>query len=419
MPTRTSSNLTRGKIWLPRTRRYNYKVLIDSLDVTDDVITGEFISGIVGVETICNVSLTDPNGTYADLYSGGEEVEFRCDLADASATYWKGTLERPTKKFGETFTLELVGSHFQSNLLDITVTKEYTGNKTCDAILKELVDTFLSGYTYVNVTASTISPTIRWNNKPLYDCIIDLCDLAGFDCYVDNSKDFHFFLRESIENTREGVVWNDTLLSISELGADNIDLRNRIIVYGEDEKGLPIIYRTDDAASQTKYGVKEKIVKDSSIKTYARAVEFGDTILADEKEKTQRGQFNCLLLTDINPGDMIWAVEQTQGINQTFRMIKFITRIPDLTTSVVVSKEKTIPLLFKERKLAELAGENVTNPHSMTNSYNFTFDDSSQIDSSLSTSVEVSSGNLSTSGVSTSGTMVSIKRDADFTITKV
>jgi hypothetical protein len=406
------------KIWLPRARTVFYSVEIDGIDITSEIISAEFTRGLIGVETLCKVTLIDSDGDYAALYTGGETIEFKCDFVDGTTSYWKGTLEKPVKKFGAAYTLELIGSHYQSDLLDKTVTAEFDGNASADNIIKELVDKYLTGYTYANVNFCNVSPKIKWSNKPFFDCLLDLCDLSGFDCYLDNAKDIHFFERESIENNTQAIIWNDNLIDIISFGADNLDVRNRIIVYGEDETGLPIVYQADDSVSQAKYRIKDKVVKDSSIRNYNHAKELGDALLLDEKEKANKGELNCLLLPDIAPGEKIWITNPVQGIEDQFRILKYTTKIPIEQTTVIISKEKTIPSIFKERKKAELSAENLINPYEMTGSLNLTFDNTSEYDLNASSDVTISEGNLKTNGTS-EGTMVSARRRETENITRV
>lgn len=409
---------TEFKIWLPRVRTTFYSVEIDGVDVTTEILSAEFVSGIIGIDTSCKVTLIDPDGTYARLYTGNETIEYFADFLDGTRSNWKGTLEMPKRQFGDNYTLELIGSHYQSKILDVTVTEEYNGEASCDEILINLINTYLPGYTYTNVASSSVNPTIKWSNKPLGDCIIDLCDQAGFDAYIDSDKDFHFFEKESIENTNDAIVWNDNLLNIVSFGADNLDIRNRIIVYGEDETGLPIVYQADDTASQSTNGIKEKIVKDSSIRKYDAAKELGDALLATEKSKANKGELRCLLMPYLKPGDMTWFSHPVQDIHGTYRVVKYISKIPDEITNVIISKDENIPTIFKDRKNAELASENLTNPYKMTGSLNLTFDDDSEYDSSASSGITVTEGNLRTDG-GAAGTMVSNRRTETSDITNV
>lgn len=417
---RTSASQIRGKIWLPR-KRPEYTIEIDGVDRTSIVIGTEFIRGIIGIECPCKLTILDPNGDFADLYTGGETIELKMTREGAERSEWKGTLERPVVKFGQTYLLELMGSHFQSDLLDITVNAEFDGTKTADTILKEIIADFVTGFTTNNVAASTVKPIIKWDSKPLHDCIFDLCTLSKFDAFIDSDKDVHFFARESNENNKESIVFNQTLIEILEFGADDLDIRNRVVINGQDPAGLPIIYRTDDADSQSSSGVgrvKEKIVKDSSIRSYSQAKQFGDSFLLDEKNKTPRGAFSCFLLTDIDPGDMVWIVHPVQGIQSLNRVVKITFEPINQHTVVVISKDRTIPQIFQERKRAELASENLANPFDMTNSFNFQFDDTSEFDSSESVSIKVAESNLQTDNATT-GKMISVTRSAGSAVTQV
>lgn len=65
-----------------------------------------------------------------------------------------------------------------------------------------------------------------------------------------------------------------------------------------------------------------------------------------------------------------------------------------------------MPQLFKERIEKDLSQETIQNPHQMLYSYNFTFDDYTNVDESASNNITVSEGKLKlTSG--TTGTMIS------------
>ena len=396
----------RGFIWVPRSRTSKYSIEIDGVDVTNDAIQSSFTRAIIGQESPCSLTLIDSDGRYAELYKGGEVINLKYDFAEGTTSVWKGKIEKPKKKFTDTYLLELVGSHFQSELLDITVTESFSGTLSASAIYSQLLTTYLSTHTSTNVASSTNFPVVSWDNKPLWDCIVDLCNFADFDAYVDSNKDHHFFARGSITNSTDAIVWQDTLLDIISFGKDSVDIKNRVIVYGEDKSGLPIVYRTDDAVSQTANGVKELVIKDSSIKTYAAAKELGDATLASQKDSAEKGELSCLTLPSINPGEFVWITNPIQKIHGEFRVTKYTWFLPVEQMKVIVGKEETIPQAFKERKLAEQQGKKLANPFKMTDSYNFAFDDLGQIDTGLSTNVTISNGSLKIDSGS-SGTMIS------------
>ena len=406
-----------GFIWIPREKNTVYNIEIEGVDVTTDAIESEWTRAIIGLEAPCKITLIDTDGTYADKYIGGEVVELKLDFDTGTRSQWKGKLESPRKKFGAAYTLELIGSHFQSDLLDVTVTESYDGSMTKDAVYKELLDTYYPTHTYTNVEATTETITINWDNKPFWDCVTDLCGSTN-DAYLDSDKDHHFFAKESKINTTDAIVWGDNLLEIENLGVDTIDVKNRIIVYGEDDNGLPIVYQTNDTASQTTFGIKELIIKDTSIKTYEQAKELGDAELVAQKSTSTDGDVNSIILPDLNPGDMLWITNPVQKVHGQYRLVKYTHKLPVEQTKTIFAKEKTIPQIFKDRKKGEQKLQKITNPFKMTNSYNFPFDDLNNIDSTLSTTIEVAESNLKTS-VGATGTMISQLRVATTDLTFV
>lgn len=394
-----------GRIHIPREKNTNYSINIDEVDVTSDVISAEFTNSIIGFESPCKITLIDSDGDYAEKYTGGEVIELKLDFSSGRTSVWKGTLETPRKKFGDAFTLEVVGSSYQTDLLDITVTESYLANRTVDDILKEITDTYLSGFTYGNVDSFSVKPTINWDNKPFWDCVVDLCELAEADAYVDTDKDIHFFSKESVAITKDEIVWNDNLLEIEKFGTDSLDVKNRIIVNGETEKGNPIVYQADDSTSQDSFGIKEKVIKDTSIKTYEQARDLGEAELALQKDTSNKGIFRCIILPDVTQGGMIFISDPIQKIYGSFRVVQYTHFLPNELTKVVVAKDKTIPTIFKDRKKAEISLQKIVNPNKMKFTWTFFFDNLTEL-SGFDSNIIVSDSKLflstGTEGIATS-----------------
>lgn len=408
-----------GFIWVPKPKDTVYSIWIDGEDMTSEFISASFTSALIGFGADCTITLIDSDGALSEKYQGGEEIELKLDFNDGSTSQWKGTLERPKRRSVGAYLLEIKASPYQADLLDITVSEQYSGNATSSEILIAIITKYLPGFTYANVSASDTRPTIKWDNKPFWDCVVDLCNVSGYDCYVSPNKDFHFFLQASRNNDDEAIVWDDNLIAMDGLGPDIVDIRNRIIVYGDDGSGLPIYYQADDLASQQSTGkIKEKIIKDSSISTYQQAKELGDAELARLKSTVTSGNATCIILPDIRLGEMTYVIHPVLKVHNRYRVVKYTHYLPDETTTAVFSLEKNIPLLFKERKNAELATEKIINPYGMQHSYNFTFDGYTNVDEALSDHIMVSEGFLKVSE-GTSGTMISKLRIAESDITKV
>jgi hypothetical protein len=379
-----------GWIFIPKDLVDDYTIYLDGVDVTADVISSEWTKGLFGYESKCELELID-DGNYSNSITGGETIE----LKFGSTSRWKGQVDKPKKRFGQTYTLGVTGSHFQNNLLNIMVTESYDGTMTDDAILKDLVSIYLTGYTTTNVAVSTNSSTINWDEKPLFDCILDLCTNSDFDCYLDEAKDFHFFEKESIENTDDAIIWDDNWLSASDgFGTDENDIRNVVRVYGEDEAGLPVIYETSDSTSETASGTREKVIKDSNIKNYTHAKQVGDATLAQNKDKEEKGEMDSLLIDTIQPGQLLWISHPIQHIHGQYRVVKYTHKLPILQTTTVISNETKIPTIFKDRKAAEQRQEGLTNPYGMISSFNCSFLNLNGVDTTLSSNIGITDGSL-------------------------
>ncbi|KKK51028.1 hypothetical protein LCGC14_3119070, partial [marine sediment metagenome] len=271
--------------------------------------------------------------------------------------------------------------------------------------------TYLTGFTYTNVSSSTTNPTIKWNNKPFYDAVVELCNRAGFDCWLDSDKDFHFFKRESINNDDMAIVWNDTLLEIEGLGVDTIDVKNRIIVYGAEQEGIQIIYTAEDDPSQTEHGIKEEIVSDNNVTSYQQAKDLGDFLLTEKSNPPIVGEITGVLLASIQPGEKIYLSSPMENIPpNSYEIISYKHSIGDdgLTTTVRVAKEpRRISHIFQELiERSNQSQQTFSNPKEMRYSFNFLFDG----DSGDHTKTNVSSGFLLLQDGESSGNWVSPTR---------
>ncbi len=412
-------------IWVPRNQTTAYIIKIGGTDYTTEVLGGgniEFSKNLCPDVGSFKFNLENSTGQFSDLFSGGETVQIYLDFASATTKRFEGVLERVENVQDDSgYVLKCEGTHLTGKLLDITVTESYSGNTLVHNILKDIIDKYLSGqgFTDANVSSFSELPTIQWQNKPFWDCVADLCTIAEADCYVDDNKDFHFFAKNSITTTTEAAVWNDTLISIEGIGSDTVEVRNKVIVYGKDDDGNVIIYTASDSSSQTTYGIKEKIIRDEDIKTYAQAKERGDAELALLKEKENSGKVTSWILPSLQPGEKFYVISPLQKIHLAYRGVQVTHKLPDEITEVDIEKTKSLPKLFKDRIKKEMALEAVENINKMDYSYNFPFSDYSNIDTGASTSnIRVADGFLSLSS-GTTGTMISNARETDFDITLV
>lgn len=392
-------------IWVPRKETINYKIEIDGTDETSNIVEAGFTNAIIGEESNFKIRLDNNNDRFTSLYSGHETVDFYLDFTDGTSKRFRGRIENIKKGFGTRGSIILLEgtNRYHSELLDITVTEEYSGTSG-DNILKSLIDKYLTGFTSSNVTTTTFTPNFKWENVPFYDAVVAICNACSFDCYVDTDGDFHFFKRESIENTEEAIVQGDNLITTDGLLDDLVSIKNEVLVTSEDSEGNPILWTAFDSASQSLYGLKELIIKDTNISNEDQAKELADFNLKDAPET--RGKATSFFLPSLMPGDFVWIVNPANGIHSQYRIVKFTHKLFNMTTSSVIAKSKDLPTFLKERKQAEAGLENLKNPFKMKYSYNFGFDNLNNIDTDASSNIEVLDSNLKIiSG--TSGVMIS------------
>jgi len=421
---------TEAFMFIPRLFTPNWKVEVTRSDgtvddITDDLIYLEFDKPVTEGVGQFKVIIDNNRDTYTELYDGGETIRIYLDMDDATTERFEGILghiRRVDGDFG--ITLELTGEHVAVELIDVTVAGSYE-DEAIEDILEDLVNKYASGFTYdKSIYSCSTTATINWEDgTSFWSAVFDLCVLASYDCYVDDNKVFHFFAQNSYTCELEAVVYGPTLLETDGLGEDIADVKNKVIVYGEDETGLPIIYTASDATSQDSYNLKEKVIKDSSINSMDEAEERADAELAELKDPIVRGVARCQGMPTVNPGDLIWVVIPPLGLYNKYRVLK-ITHIidqGDYITELELSKPtRGFSYQFKEQTKADLVTRTVLNPNKLEYSYNFTFDGDIEDNPNIE-----DPGDLKTAGgklviaTGTSGTAITSTKVATNNITQV
>jgi len=397
--------IEKGFIWITPDRKYDWTVNINGVDIRDYILSAKFTRSLVGEEMGCDIELDNSGEQYTSMFDYGDTIVFKMDNGSATTIQWEGKLEEQKAKLNmDGFTLQIRGSHYTASLLDITVTEEFT-NAGISTILTNLISDYLTGFTSTNVAANNTQINIKFNNKPLFDCIVDLMNISGYDCYIDNDKDFHFFQKESINNEEEAIVWDDSLIEIQGLGADNVDVKNKLIVYG-DAGGLPIIHTEEDTNSQTNHGTKEKVIEDSGIKTNSSASSFASSEIDILKSPEVKGTATCTFMHPLRPGDLIPVIYPPMNVHDFYRIIKYTYSVPEERLDFTFSKETSISKLLKARINKDVSQENLKNKNKMKYSYNFTFDDNTGISSTeTSSNIVISDGKIGISS-GTTGTII-------------
>lgn len=345
-------------------------------DVTALAMRYEIEDGTTDVIGTFEFEISDPDESFVGKWVGGEIFRYYSDYAPAATTLrFLGIVEQV--KY-ENFQLKVSGRTYSLKLLDVTVTQEYTDIE-CSLILLDIISKYAPGFTTGNIAASTTNLTVKWYQKPFWECVQEICQGSGFDCYVDCYLDFHFFLAGSILNPYEGIVHDLNLLEVHDFSDDLSQIKNRVIVYGAKTEDIQIIYTAEDTASQATYGIKEEIVNDENITDEQHAQEYAEYLLEQGKNPPTSGEVVSVMLSMIKPGDVIKISAPYDNLPpRGYRIISFKHEVDDKGYQTTVRVDKEI------RKLSRVMADRITrenerqqtniNPNEMRYTYNFIFD---------------------------------------------
>lgn len=117
------------------------------------------------------------------------------------------------------------------------VVKSYE-NMTVEAIVLDIMSTYTTGFTVVNVKPGGVTiESMRFNYEQVTSALTKLAQSVGYDWYVDPDRDLHFFDRETnvapfeLNDTGGNFEWK-TL----EINQSVVDIRNSIYVRGGNYK---------------------------------------------------------------------------------------------------------------------------------------------------------------------------------------
>lgn len=410
-----------GIIWLPTVSTI-YKLTVTRQDGTIDDITDlvnyiEIEDGATESIGRFEFQLWDPIEKYLDKWVGTETVRYYSDY-DTSATtlMFRGQIEMVSYQGNK---IKCTGRTEALRVMNVTVTKSYNLQE-CSSILKDLFDNYGTEFTYSNVNESNVTYTANWTQKPFLECVAELTKAAGFDFYIDKDLDAHFYESGTKTNEAEAIVHDQNLIEVGEFGKDLTLIRNRIIVYGAEQDGVPLLYTAEDDTSQKLYGLKEEIINNNNIISWEQAKDYGEYLLANLKDPPDVGDVKGVLLATIQPGDSIKLSSPSDNLPpKNYEIISFKNRIDhvngELSTTVKVSKEpRQVTHIFKSIvESSSQLKQTSPNPEEMRFSYTELFDS----DTGNHTSTSILDGFLKIES-GDSGTWVGPTRDIDANATE-
>ena len=425
-------------IWIPPDRNTNWSLTINSIDVTNRVLSATKIPfGLIEEDLHCEIELDNSDKSLD--FSENDIIVFKMDYSDASTIQFEGEVESAINNFtqGEgIYKMKIIGSHYSSRLLDILVTKDYT-DSTISSIKQDLINTFLVGYTTIpqsssitsftaltsfTASSATIEETpiiiitdtgatlsgninIKFIKAPLVDCLSRLNILGDEDSYIDNNKALNSFKRGSRNNDNEALVIDESMFELKNFGVDNTIKKNKFQIFG-DSGGLPVIFSKSNITN-VNTRVREQIFEDSNATDETKA----EVIVKAEIDRLANPDFEAtadiIMTPNLIPGYMTYIIHPDQGVHDRYRVSKFIYMPYDNKMEVLIGRKRTLATLFKDRILKDIGQESISNPFDMNYSYNFTFDDLNKVNSNSSNDIAVEDGKLKMQGIVSTARMMS------------
>lgn len=405
-------------IWIPPIYGAKHRITVTRSDGTVDDITNIIPKGDMedgATETIGRFSFEVDNsgGIYTNAWTGGDIVKVFIDYsATATTLRFRGIIENASNREN---LIKIIGRTETSKLLERSVNYQTT-NET-SIILKQLFDDYATEFTYSNVTESTTITTVNWFRKPMFECIQELCRVAGFDFYIDPNLDVHFFEIGSVKNTTEAVVHGMNIISVDDFGQDYSLIKNKIIVEGGNIGGFPLIYAStsDDPnyGINSSFGLLEKVIKDQNISSESQARERADAELAFFISPNTVGEAESLGLSTIQPGEQIKVSAPDSNLPPAYyTIISYKHKFgAGMRTVLMINKEAIKLQKILRDRIVKDDEVNVRNIFGRDFSWNFDF----ELNSGIHSSTQISDGALKTDGVA-SGTWISDVRSLNSNI---
>lgn len=169
-------------------------LLIDNIDKTDLLtINSLTISDVLTSEVnTCSFELADLTGTNKPIV--GQEIQFYYKPETDLILIFAGRItDVPQVKIGQgTYIYEVNCLDYTQDLQRNLVIGTYS-TQTAGAIIKDIINTYAKSLGTFNVEDGENVEYIAFNYKYPLECIEELCNLTGYDFYVDYEKNVHFF----------------------------------------------------------------------------------------------------------------------------------------------------------------------------------------------------------------------------------
>ena len=392
------------------------------------------------------VSLSNNDGTFMNLFDGGETIVFYADSTDATTEIFRGKIDDVKYNYssGRGFTVDINGRQYPE-LMDKTITG-IEGSASLDVGVCGIFYNFYSdislqywnGSSWINATYDQYTDTVEWDgattdfptetitltyeHRKGWNVLTDICKSVTLECYLiyDSGWKFRVFNPESITNTNCNIAYGVNLTNVSDYGTENTEIYNRVFVYGATKGDNVVILKSkNDSDSQSNLWIKDKIKNDGSINTMDELDSATDLELSKGLSPTNSGRISAVGIKTLKPGEVINISVPFCGLNTSYVVRKISHNIGNyINTSVEVSKTiANIVDLFVPQVNYEGFLSGFNNPNDMSGSYT-KFLEEDTTDLTLYNCHITDAGTLKLDTDATSGYMQMNTYTTDFNITQ-
>ncbi len=228
---------------------------------------------------------------YCDEKFISGDFNIRIYIRSSSGTYdlwYQGLIENKNISVRDAESVDVSGHGYSAQLSRINIDSDYT-NKTIEFIVDDVMDDVVASTDIIKDTISATgftADTLEFNTNA--KSVIESCsDIVGTrEWGVDKDRKFFFKARSS------SVGFNFPLGGvITNFKEDQSfkDIINNVIVQGAESGGTPFLREKGDTNSQTKYGLREKVIQNSNVSTNSVADQLADAVLAEAKQVLRKG----------------------------------------------------------------------------------------------------------------------------------
>lgn len=364
----------------------------------------------------CVVNLDNTDGRYIESdgsmkWVGGEIIKIYQDYDTVAGSLtdthllFKGKIHAPKTSFTASRHVMTIYGRKLPELRDDVVNVVFpSGTKFYDAARSILDDypSMIDLTTFdANLSGQAGTFAATYSSSPI-GIVQDIFLRAGWTGYFDNdvNDDGKFVLHaftESQVNNDVAAVHGQNLIDLDEYGVDTSKVFTRVRVLGGSLGGGSIIREKFDSSLESSLWKRKLVIRDNNVTSMSEADDKVDFELSENSEQRNTARVTMIAQRGLNPSESFKVASQDDGVNGFFKA----SRIDYSLGSVFVMRvdisrknkdEEEVKFTLVDKLIGDL--KDFDNPNDMKFTYNFTFDDNTNI--STDSNVEYVEGKVKT-----------------------